>query len=97
MDDLDSYLGTQLVHQCHGKALYTKLLDRYKQKMKSWKSNFLSFAGRITLAKSDLTSLPMFQMQTSLTPASVTKEMGKQGKNFIWGSKEVQRKAHLVS
>lgn len=27
------YLGTQLVHHQHGKAMYTQLMERYKRKM----------------------------------------------------------------
>lgn len=93
-EDLGRYLGAQLVHRRHGKSMYTTFLDRYKQKMDGWKTGCLSLAGTIT---SVLTRLPVFHMQTSLLPTSVTKEMDKLVRTCIGGSKAGNRKTHLVN
>lgn len=92
-EDFGTYVGTQMVHHQHGKALYAKLLDRSKKKMNGWKGECLSLTGRITLAKSVLSSLPVFQMQTSPMPASVTREIDKQVRRFIWGRMEGRHKS----
>lgn len=59
-DDLGRYLAMQLVHHRYGKTWYTKLLERYKARMDDLKTKCLSLAGQITLAKSFLSSIPVF-------------------------------------
>lgn len=54
-------------------------------------------AGRITLAKSVVSSLLIYQMQTTLLLSPVLMEMDTLVRKCIWGSFSCQRKAHLVS
>lgn len=96
-EGLGKYLRAQFVHRRHWKAMCTALIDKYKQRMDGWKTKCLSLAGRITLANSVLTSLPVFHMQTSILHASMTKEMDKLVRRCIWGSMEGQRNGHLVN
>lgn len=65
IEDLGRYLGMQLVHQRHGKEGYTQLLDKYIRRTEGWKSKTLILARRITLANYVITSLPVYQMQTT--------------------------------
>ncbi|CAL1397044.1 unnamed protein product [Linum trigynum] len=65
--------------------------------MAPWKAKRLSFAGRLTLAKSVAASLPVYNMQTELLPSSVCKSIDKLSRDFIWGDDENKAKMHLVS
>lgn len=96
-DDLGWYLGTQLVHHRHDKVLCNHLIKRYKKKMNGWKAKCLSLAGRIMLANSIITILPVFQMQAALIPTVVTKEMDRAIRRCIWGELEGQQKVHLIN
>lgn len=76
-EDLKKYLGTQLVHGGHGKGQYIELLERYKARMERWKSNCLSLAGRITFAKSVISSLLIYQMQGVILQEPVLKDLNR--------------------
>lgn len=85
-------MGTQLVYHRHGKVLYADLLNKFKRKLDGWKAKCLSLAGRITLASSIITSLPIYQMQTSLLAALVFKEIDKSVRKCVWGSKDEHKR-----
>lgn len=90
---LGKYLGTQLVHQRHSKAQYAQLVEKYHKRLDSWKTKVLSLVGRITLANSVMTSLPVYHMQMSRLPSSVFKELDKLVRKCIWGSDEEKKKS----
>ncbi|KAL8159560.1 hypothetical protein V2J09_001097 [Rumex salicifolius] len=86
--DLGSYLGMPVLHCKVSKTTFQPLIDKISAKLTGWKGKTLSFAGRITLAKSVLSSIPLYNMATvnlltkSLAPSSGENEMGI--KSFIW-------------
>jgi hypothetical protein len=88
-------LGAPMLHQRTSRNSYTFILDKMCKKLTSWKTNNLSFAGRITLAQSSLSCIPGYVMQTANIPASVCDEAEKICRDFIWGSTANQRKCHL--
>ncbi|GAU10423.1 hypothetical protein TSUD_421820 [Trifolium subterraneum] len=96
-NDLGIYLGAPMLHQRASRNSYSFILDKMRKKLTSWKTNNLSFAGRITLAQSSLPCIPGYVMQTANIPASVCDEAEKICRDFIWGSTVNQRKCHLVS
>jgi hypothetical protein len=73
--DLGTYLGAPMIHQRITKNTFSFLIDKMRKKLSCWKSNSLSFAGRITLAQSSLTSILGYIMQTCNIPASVCDEI----------------------
>lgn len=56
--DLGKYLGARLVHRRCNKEMFEELLTRFNNKLSGWKAKCLSFAGRVTLARSVMGSLP---------------------------------------
>ncbi|KAL8129019.1 hypothetical protein V2J09_018174 [Rumex salicifolius] len=54
-------------------------------------------ASKVTLAKSVLTSLPLYVMQSSKLPRGVCDDIDKIVKQFIWVSSVDQRRIHLLS
>lgn len=95
--DLGPYLGTPMIHQRISKNTFNFMLEKMRKKLSSWKSNNLSFAGRLTLAQSCLASIPGYIMQNVSIPISVCNATESICKNFLWGSTESQRKSHLIS
>ena len=63
--DFGTYLGFPTWQGRTSKASFVYLLDRVKARFAGWKAKF-SLAGRITLAKSVLNSLPFYFMQTQV-------------------------------
>ncbi|KAL8139806.1 LOW QUALITY PROTEIN: hypothetical protein V2J09_005827, partial [Rumex salicifolius] len=61
-----------------------------------WKSRTLAMAGRITLTRFVLASLPVYTMQTLILPTSICDHIDNIYRNFIWGCSETSRNVHLV-
>ncbi|XP_031099806.1 uncharacterized protein LOC116004005 [Ipomoea triloba] len=99
-ENLGIYLGVQSAHGRTTKHDFSSLLDRIKGRMEGWKTRTLSLAGRITLAKSVLNSIPTYAMQTAVLPAGVCAEIEKCTRRFIWEgnmSEGTQNKLSLVN
>ncbi|CAJ2645411.1 unnamed protein product [Trifolium pratense] len=94
--DLDKYLGVPLIGRAPKKADYQYLIDQVSNKLVKWKARQLSFAGRVTLAKSVLEAVPTYPMMTSRIPQSYLDEIQKIQRNFIWGDTENVRRYHAV-
>ncbi|CAL5397362.1 unnamed protein product [Camellia sinensis] len=56
----------------------------------------LSFAGRLTLIKSTLSSLPVYFLSLLKMPEGVARDIEKIEANFLWGGNAIKRKVHLV-
>ncbi|CAN1163243.1 LINE-1 retrotransposable element ORF2 protein [Linum perenne] len=96
-NDLGRYLGVPVLHGRINKGTHKYLIERIDKKLEGWKRNTLSLAGRVTLASSVLNSIPAYAMQTTLLPASITKDIDARIRNFVWGSTNDKRKTHLIS
>lgn len=57
----------------------------------------LSFAGRLTLTKSVLASIPVHVMSTIKLPSSTLESLDRISRTFLWGSTTEKRKQHLVA
>ena len=62
------YLGIPLVPLKPKPKDYEELLLKFSKHLAGWQTNFLNFAGRATLIKSTLSSLPVYHMQATLLP-----------------------------
>lgn len=83
--DIGKYLGFPLSRKRKPKETLQYIIDRVKSKLAIWKANSLSMAGRLTLAKSVIDSVPLYPMQVSQIPLSVCREVERLQCNFIWG------------
>ena len=91
-----TYLGLPLgaIHKCV--AIWDIIEEKMHKKLALWKRNYISKGGRITLIKSTLASLPLYQMALVRMPVVVAKRLEKLQKSFLWGGGALERKAHLV-
>ncbi|CAL1357331.1 unnamed protein product [Linum trigynum] len=65
--------------------------------MAPWKAKRLSFAARLTVARSVAASLPVYTMHTELIPSGVCRSIDKISRDFIWGDEDNHSKFHLVA
>lgn len=86
--DLGKYLGARLIHHRWNNGLYEELIGRFNKRMSGWKTKCLSLTGRATLAKSVLSSLPIYQMQFTKLPKTALHEIDKMTRRFVWGGDE---------
>jgi ribonuclease HI len=72
------------------------LIDQVSSKLAAWKANHLSFAGRVTLAKSVIEAIPIYPMMSTNIPKGCLDEIHKMQRHFIWGDTEAKRRYHAV-
>ncbi|GAU48590.1 hypothetical protein TSUD_405800 [Trifolium subterraneum] len=90
------YLGIPLVGRAPRRGDFDYLVDSVKAKLSGWKATHLSFAGRVTLAKSVIQAIPVYTMMTIPIPRSILIDIHRVQRNFIWGHEADQRRMHMV-
>ncbi|XP_019166674.1 PREDICTED: uncharacterized protein LOC109162425 [Ipomoea nil] len=94
--DLGRYLGMTSLHGKVTQATFSGLIDRVTARLEGWRGKLLSFAGRVTLAKSVLGAIPTYSMQTAQLPKGVCNKLEMITRRFIWGGHGDERKVSLV-
>jgi len=83
------YLGTPLGANMRKAASWQKIIEKVQTRLKAWKSNCLSRAGRLILIKSVLNSLPLYYLSLFKVPKKVANDIVRLQRKFLWcGSKE---------
>jgi hypothetical protein len=83
---LGRYLGVPLIGRAPRRMDFQYVIDQVRAKLTRWKGNQLSFAGRVTLAKSVIKAVPIYPMMTTVIPKSCIEEIQKLQRRFIWGT-----------
>lgn len=95
--DLGVYLGMPTLTSRVTRDTFAHLCEKVDRRLAGWKTKYLSLAGRITLAKSTISSMAFYSMQTAKIPRTVCDEIDKMTRRFIWGGDEEKRRIHLLS
>lgn len=82
-NDLGKHLGVQSIHGRVTCQTFSELLGRFNGRLEGWKTRTLSIAGKVTLAKSVLSAIPSYTMQTSILLAGICLEIEKRTRRFI--------------
>lgn len=95
------YLGLPIGVSSKKESFWQPLINKVKQKLTNWKAESLNQAGRLTLVKSVMDSIPLYWMNLHYMPSVVLKKMEKLRGDFLWGQTGTkfsqERKLHLVS
>ena len=92
-----SYLGLPLRAPNKALSVWDGMKERVKRRLTLWKRQYISKGGRITLIKSTMTSMPIYQMPLFRIPKVVARRLEKLQRDFLWGGGNLERKAHLVN
>ena len=68
-----------------------------KNCLAGWKTNLVSFTGRLVLTQATISTIPNYTMQCIALPAKVTRCVDRLCRNFLWGLVDNKRKLYLVS
>ncbi|XP_026435207.1 uncharacterized protein LOC113332924 [Papaver somniferum] len=91
------YLGLPLGITARNATIWEDIIQRMEKKLALWKRKFLNKAGRLTLLKSCLASLPLYYLYLIHLHVAVEKKLTKIMRNFLWDSSEDKRKMCWVS
>ena len=83
------YLGLSLMTQAMQKQDYMPLIEKIRGRITSWKSQFLSYAGRLQLIKSILMSMANFWSTVFRLPSKCLKEIEQMCSAFLWSGPEL--------
>ncbi|KAJ0856138.1 hypothetical protein HanRHA438_Chr14g0680971 [Helianthus annuus] len=90
------YLGIPIGSNMKRACNWNPVIDRFAKKLATWKAKSLSFAGRVTLAKSVLGSLPSYYLSLFKAPVGVLKKLEKIRRDFVWGKSGESHKMRWV-
>ncbi|KAJ9705752.1 hypothetical protein PVL29_003718 [Vitis rotundifolia] len=91
------YLGLPLGAPNKAVFVWDGVEEKVRRRLALWKRQYLSKGGRITLLKSTLANMPVYQMSLFRMPKSVARRLDKLQRDFLWGGGNLDRKAHLVN
>ncbi|XP_057774901.1 uncharacterized protein LOC130993882 [Salvia miltiorrhiza] len=86
------YLGTKIGGRSNGVSEWKFLVDKVSNKIASWRKRPLSLAGRITLVKAVLQSIPVYQLAYAFIPKTVLKNLNSLFSRFLWGGDSQSRR-----
>lgn len=95
-NDLGMYLGMPTLTSRVTKDTFSHLCEKIDGRLAGWKTTYLSLAGRITLAKSTVSTMAYYSMQTAKIPRSICDDIDRKTRRFIWGNED-KRSVHLIS
>ncbi|GJT68519.1 putative RNA-directed DNA polymerase [Tanacetum coccineum] len=82
------YLGLPVGMKMNRVESWSEVIDRFTNRLSSWKSKILSIGGRMTLTKAVLGSLPLFYFSIFRAPSKVLQNLEKIRSRIFWGFKE---------
>lgn len=79
------HLGLLVGANMNRSGYWKVVVDKFNTKLTSWKARNLSFAGRTTLIKAVLGSLPNYYLSLYKAPAGIIKTLEGIRRRFLWG------------
>ena len=93
----EKYLGLPTFIGSYKKRVFQVIQDRVWKKLKGWKGQCLSQAGREVLIKAVAQAIPTYAMQCFRLPESILDEMEKMCRSFFWGQQKEEKKIAWVA
>ncbi|KAL9665841.1 hypothetical protein QQ045_000162 [Rhodiola kirilowii] len=90
------YLGLPVGANPGSLKTWKPIIDKFKQRLASWKCSNLSMAGRLVLVKAVLSNLPVYYASLFKMPVQVVAQLERLQRSFLWGSSDKGRKIHYV-
>lgn len=90
------YLGLQVGGMANGVGAWRGVLDKVSSKLGRWDSKSISMGGRITIIKSILSAIPLYNLSFSRLPKMVEKQLKSRFCQFLWRWKDGEKNVAWV-
>ena len=91
-----SYLGLPLGASHKATRAWDSVEERFRKRLASWKMQYISKGGRVTLIRSTLSSLPIYYLSLFRMPQKICTRRERIQRQFLWGGGSLEKKPHLV-
>ncbi|GJX80091.1 RNA-directed DNA polymerase, eukaryota, reverse transcriptase zinc-binding domain protein [Tanacetum coccineum] len=85
------YLGLPLITSRLSKHHCSGLIDNVKKRLLNWKNKALSFAGRLQLLNSVVSSIQVYWASTFILPKAINAEVERLMRGFLWSHGELRK------
>ena len=92
-----TYLGLPIGGNMKRIEAWDPIIKRIERKLATWKGKSLSIAGRLTLTKAAISSLPIYCMSLFPAPRGVIEKINALQRRFLWCGDQKSRALSLVS
>lgn len=93
---LVKYLGFPFIQGQVKRADFNFIFDKISRRLVDWKNRLLNKAGKLTLARSVMSTIPIYPMQNYWLPQATCMVIDRVVRNFIWDNRESGNGLHLV-
>ncbi|RVW70583.1 putative ribonuclease H protein [Vitis vinifera] len=93
----NAYLGLPLGVPHKASSMWDGVEEKMRRRLALWKRQYISKGGRVTLIKSTLASMPIYQLSLFRMPKMVARRLEKLQRDFLWGGGSLERKVHLIN
>ena len=90
-----SYLGLPLGAPHKAIGVWNSVEERFRKRLASWKMQYISKGGRITLIRSTLSSLPIYHLSLFHMPQKICSILERIQRQLLWGG--VASRRSLIS
>ena len=80
-----SYLGLPLGAPHKAIGVWHSVEERFRKRLASWKMQYISKGGRITLIRNTLSSLPIYHLSLFRMPKKICSSLERIQRQFLWG------------
>lgn len=92
-----TYLGLPIGGSIPRVALWDPIIKKIESRLATWKGRMLSIAGRVTLIKASISSLPLYYMSIFPAPKGVIEAIIKIQRRFLWSGDRGRNSLALVA
>ena len=91
-----SCLGLPLGALHNTTGVWDSIEERFQKRLVSWKMQYISKGGRITLISSTLSNLPIYYLSLFRMSQKICTRFERIQRQFLWGGSNLEKKSHLV-
>ena len=92
-----TYLGLPIGAKHKALSVWDSVEERFRKRLVSWKLQYISKGGRVTLIRSSLSSLPIYHLSLFRAPLKVCARLERIQRQLLWGGSDLVKKVSLVS
>lgn len=85
------HLGIRMNGRCLPSDAFNSHINKINFQLTGWRAKLLSMAGKVTLLRSTIFTIPIYQLVGCLVPLAIIDKIKKLARNFIWSNDDLSK------